>query len=284
MGASGAILGGGGLPGARPLPWIPGAISPEEPTTGFNPRLDYGGSADLFGHKDYYESLREVQGEGDAALRQRRADIMGWLDTDAGQAALADKHKRGVAGGLHAEIASGAIGTKGRIADANTSAGDWFGHADWLGARAAGHSNKSMKEWLDANTGKVRGRNVAGSGGLYDQIASGARLEDTHHDYRTSFGEGIRQLTTDITDAWKKQDELYGEKFKGFQKEQEKFQQESKDWQRRQQQLTQQMQIAQMKAAKQKPVTTIMPPGTFGGGMSAKSLSRKKSLVKSLNI
>jgi len=50
---------------------------------------------------------------------------------------------------------------------------DYFGHKDYYAARAGGASNEDILKQLDANPNTLRGGNVKGGGGLYDQIKAG---------------------------------------------------------------------------------------------------------------
>ena len=50
---------------------------------------------------------------------------------------------------------------------------DYFGHKDYYAARAGGASNEDILKQLDNNSQTLRGGNVKGGGGLYDQIKSG---------------------------------------------------------------------------------------------------------------
>ena len=50
---------------------------------------------------------------------------------------------------------------------------DFFGHKDYHAARAGGASNEDILKQLDSNPNQLRGGNVKGGGGLYDQIKAG---------------------------------------------------------------------------------------------------------------
>ena len=47
---------------------------------------------------------------------------------------------------------------------------DFFGHQDYFKALSSGVTQLQIKQYLDANPGKLRGNNVRGGGGLYDEI------------------------------------------------------------------------------------------------------------------
>jgi len=55
---------------------------------------------------------------------------------------------------------------------------DFFGHKDYEAAKARGASDREILSWLSTNTSKLRGGNEPGKGGLFDQIAQGARSEE----------------------------------------------------------------------------------------------------------
>ena len=50
---------------------------------------------------------------------------------------------------------------------------DYFGHKDYYAAKAGGASDADILKQLDSNPNQLRGGNVKGGGGLYDQIKSG---------------------------------------------------------------------------------------------------------------
>jgi len=56
--------------------------------------------------------------------------------------------------------------------------GDDFGHADYRAAREYGISNSRIRDFLDANPSKLIGKNIAGGGGLYDEIVDAGRARD----------------------------------------------------------------------------------------------------------
>ena len=60
----------------------------------------------------------------------------------------------------------------------NFGQGSDFGHADYQAARNEGISNKDILAWMDANSGKLEGKNAKGDGGLYDEIVGQSKGRD----------------------------------------------------------------------------------------------------------
>lgn len=54
---------------------------------------------------------------------------------------------------------------------------DYFGHADYEAAKRQGRSASEILSYLIANPGKLRGSNVSGGGGLYDEVLAATAQE-----------------------------------------------------------------------------------------------------------
>ncbi len=52
----------------------------------------------------------------------------------------------------------------------NFGAGNDFGHADYQAARDRGFSNERLLDFMERNPSKLKGKNVIGGGGLYDEV------------------------------------------------------------------------------------------------------------------
>jgi hypothetical protein len=124
-----------------------------------------GQSAEYFGHKDL-EAARS-QGVSDA-------DIKKFLDQNISK--LREGNLPG-GGGVY-DIVSGrapapAPAPSPSPAPISTAYGDspeFFGHKDLEAARASGRSDEEIKSYVQANQNLLRGANVPGGGGLYDQL------------------------------------------------------------------------------------------------------------------
>jgi hypothetical protein len=122
-----------------------------------------GQSAEYFGHQDL--DAARSQGVSDA-------DIKNFLDQNISKL-------RGVnvpgGGGVY-DIVSGrapAPTPSSSPAPISTAAGqsaEFFGHKDLEAARASGRSDAEIKSYLQANQNLLRGANVPGGGGLYDEL------------------------------------------------------------------------------------------------------------------
>jgi hypothetical protein len=124
-----------------------------------------GQSADYFGHKD----LEAARGQGVSD-----ADIKKFLDQNISK--LQGVNVPG-GGGVY-DIVSGkapapAPAPSPSPAPISTAYGDspeFFGHKDLEAARASGRSDAEIKSYIQANQNLLRGANVPGGGGLYDEL------------------------------------------------------------------------------------------------------------------
>mgnify|MGYP003108968817 FL=1 len=252
------------------------------------------GNKDKFGTGDYIEALFGVKGQGKQALINRRQNVLDWLKVN--QDKLGDANKEGKAGGLYDRIASGNIesrwlrnplGTSGE-----TGGRTQFGTADYLHAIASGKSNQDILDWVDdsANAVKWGTGNAPGGMGLHTTIKDRARMEGNEQqriDDIIGLEEGLTGAAESFRDQYRSDMKSHldplAATLEEFQANQKEYERQQSAWQQRQTEATQQMQIQQMKALREKPVMQIMPAGG-GGGMSAGSLAKKKKQVTGLNI
>lgn len=124
-----------------------------------------GQSADYFGHADL-EAARQ-QGVSNA-------DVKKFLDQNISM--LRGTNVPG-GGGVY-DMVSGAPSAPAPApsqpsAPISTAAGqsaEFFGHKDLEAARAAGQSEEAIKQYVQSNKNLLRGANVPGGGGLYDEL------------------------------------------------------------------------------------------------------------------
>lgn len=120
----------------------------------------YGGSPDFFGHADL-----------DAARQKGVADTDVKKFLDQNIAMLRGTNVPG-GGGVY-DMVSGARPSAPQSNQISTSYGDspeFFGHKDLEAARAKGQSDDTIRSYLQANQNLLRGANVPGGGGLYDEL------------------------------------------------------------------------------------------------------------------
>ena len=161
--------------------------TPAEPTTPTTPSVQissqYGASPAYFGHEDYWRNI-----EKGATPTQ----VKEFLEKNINL--LRGENVPG-AGGLYDQLTSGKVPTLGSTGSSyyqqqqpvqspqpaqqpapsySISAGassEYLGHADVEQAKAQGASNQDIARWIATNTSKLRGSNVPGAGGLYDEYA-----------------------------------------------------------------------------------------------------------------
>jgi hypothetical protein len=120
-----------------------------------------GQSAEYFGHKDL-EAARS-QGVSDT-------DIKKFLDQNISK--LQGVNVPG-GGGVYDIVSGKAPAPTPPRAPISTAAGqsaEFFGHEDLAAAQRAGYSNEEIKSYLQSNQNLLRGVNVPGGGGLYDEL------------------------------------------------------------------------------------------------------------------
>tara|TARA_Y100000593_G_scaffold41850_1_gene80217 strand:- start:348 stop:1142 length:795 start_codon:yes stop_codon:yes gene_type:complete len=145
-----------------PFP-LPPPTLPVEPD--WKSIMSKGASADYFGHADYDEALKK------GVSRQKVLQFL-----DANPNLLRGKNVKG-GGGLYDQISrTGQMAIGPHFGD-YTAEGrkDYFGHADYRAARAAGASDLQIQKYLQGNMGQLRGGNVLGGGGLYDMVEAKAK-------------------------------------------------------------------------------------------------------------
>ena len=129
---------------------------------------------------------------------------------------------------------------------------------------------------------------------MYSQIQDRANATKQYEGAFGKLGDAVTQasgelntrlgdMSSDFSGQLRKQREESQAAMEQFSADQKAYERQQSAWQQRQTAATQQMQIQQMKAMKQKPVMQIMPTGG-GGGMSAGSLAKKKKQITGLNI
>lgn len=150
---------------------------PEKPAVDIS--TQWGADPAYFGHEDYWRNI-----ERGATPTQ----IQEFLDKNINL--LRGGNVPG-GGGLYDELKAGNVPTLGSSGSAviaqqqqqqadqprqqpsySISAGqsaEYLGHADVEAAKAQGASNQDIARWVASNVGKLRGVNVPGGGGLYDE-------------------------------------------------------------------------------------------------------------------
>jgi len=258
--------------------------------------ISYGNRGTHFGGADYGMALMNVGSRDRGALAHRRSEILDWLGTDEGQSKLAAPHKRGQAGGLYERIAGGDQSWSfGQNPGANPGNLDYYGGVDYLHNLAIGKSDKEIADFAEQNKGKFRLQNATDKPfGLYSQIQDRAKSTEQYEGVFGKLGDAVNQaggelntrlgdMSSDFSGQLSKQRQEQQAAMEQFSADQKAYERQQSAWQQRQTAATQQMQIQQMKAMKQKPVMQIMPTGG-GGGMSAGSLGKKKKQITGLNI
>ena len=145
-----------------PFP-LPPPTLPVEPD--WKSIMSKGASADYFGHADYDEALKRGVS---------REKVLQYLDKNPHL--LRGSNVKG-GGGLYDQISrTGQMAIGPHFGD-YTAEGrkDYFGHADYRAARAAGASDLQIQKYLQGNMGQLRGGNVLGGGGLYDMVEAKAK-------------------------------------------------------------------------------------------------------------
>lgn len=123
-----------------------------------------------FGHQDYFKALEAGYKPG---------EIQSYLESNPQM--LAESNLPGMAGGLYSEIVAGSVDPSKalkRLPETATAAGqspDYFGHEDLYSMRGQGFSDKDILSYLNVNPSLLRGQNVPGGGGLYDELTGAAR-------------------------------------------------------------------------------------------------------------
>ena len=268
---------------------FPPEILPVPPPRDYTPwdkDLSYGNRGDRFGGADYGMALKNVGSRDRGALAQRRKEILDWLSTDEGQATLHESNKRGVAGGLYDRIAGeGQSWSFGQNPGANPGNRDYYGGVDYLHNLALGYSDKDIASFAEQNKDRFRLQNAADQQfGLYQNIQDTAKRTEGWSGIFGGVGKAVGDAGMQINDRLVNIDDANKKAFAEFEQNQKAYERDQAAWRERQTAATQQMQIQQMKAMKQKPVMQIMPTGGSGGGMSAGSLAKKKKQVTGLNI
>jgi hypothetical protein len=163
---------------------------------------EYGLSSARFGHEDYWQNL--AKGASPEQLKSYVQQNVGLLSAGnrPGMGGLYDEIMSGkvrtnweqpaaaaapdvASGAAAAQIANqyaaanpapqapGPVTTQGRVSSGAGASASAFGHADVAAARARGASTQEILNYVNANQNLLRGKNVAGGGGLYDQLLRG---------------------------------------------------------------------------------------------------------------
>ena len=258
----------------------------------WNPNLSYGASSNKFGHQDYIGNLQSIWDQGadgrQRKLMQARKDMLSWMGKAENLDKIHESNRLGVEGGLGSQIASGDLTYK-MPGVGNPEGSDWMGHADLYHARAAGHSYQDILSYLDSNSGKLRGNNPKGKGGLYDQVASEARFEQQAGDWADSLGSLQEEMGLQFTDLSGSFEEGMGgvsDAITAQTAAEERYRADQQNWQRRQENMQQMMIQEGRRKAREKPVMAVMPgQGSYGGGGGgAAAFARKKKQTTGLNI
>lgn len=132
---------------------------------------EYGASG-LFGHQDYFKS--KEAGYSDEEIRSYLAQ---------NPSMVAPGNRPGSSGGLYEELVRGQVDPgKAQTRSAASApspqptfslgagqSAEYLGHADVEAAKQSGASTEQIKEFLIQNASKLRGGNVPGGGGLWDE-------------------------------------------------------------------------------------------------------------------
>lgn len=186
-----------------------GGAAPEPPKQQVIPQapqipisIEYGASPARFGHEDYWQNL--AKGATPEQLKQYVQQNVGLLSEGnrPGAGGLYDEIMSGKvktnweqpaaaapsnvsSGGAAAQYAAqfaaanpgpqapGPVTSAGNVSTGAGASASAFGHADVAAARARGASTQEILNFVNANQGLLRGQNVPGGGGLYDQLMRG---------------------------------------------------------------------------------------------------------------
>ena len=148
----------------------PEAETPEDTRQSLSSIAAQYGLTGRFGHQDYFKALEAGYKPG---------EIQSYLESNPQM--LAESNLPGMAGGLYSEIVAGSVDPSKafkRLPETATVAGqspDYFGHEDLYSMRSQGFSDKDILGYLNQNPSLLRGQNVVGGGGLYDELTGAAR-------------------------------------------------------------------------------------------------------------
>ena len=258
----------------------------------WQPDLSYGNRATHWGGQDYFQGLKKIWDQGGSNRQQNlkdyRTKVLDWMGKAENLDKIHEQNRLGRGSGLGHDIATGDL-TWNFQGSAGAGSKDWFGHADLLAGRAAGHSFGDIQKYLDANSGKLRLQNVKGGGGLYDQVAGEARFEQQGQDWTNSLSDLQEQMGMNFTDLSGSFEEGMGgvsDAIKAQTQSEEKYRADQQNWQRRQENMQQMMIQEGRRKAREKPVMAVMPGASSygGGGGGASSFARKKKQTTGLNI
>jgi len=162
----------GGTPTQQP--------EPQKPAVDISSQ--YGADPAYFGHEDYWRNIERGASTSDVkSFLEKNINLLREGNVPGG-------------GGLYDQVMSGNVPTLGSTGSTyyqqqqqsqpqsqpepapsySISAGqsaEYLGHADVDAAKSSGASNQQIAQWIKSNQDKLRGGNVAGGGGLYDEYA-----------------------------------------------------------------------------------------------------------------
>ena len=177
-----------------PFP-LPPPTLPVEPD--WKSIMSKGASADYFGHADYDEALKRGVS---------RKHVLQFLDANPNL--LRGGNVKG-GGGLYDQISrTGQMAIGPHFGD-YTAEGrkDYFGHADYRAAKAAGASDLQIQKYLQGNMGQLRGGNVQGGGGIYDLVDARAYRDRAQQQQQGQWDDFMAQYEKDRADFLKKANE-----------------------------------------------------------------------------
>lgn len=135
----------------------------------------FGQSADYFGDEDL--KAARMSGYDDSAIKsflEKNLDLVRGPNAPGGASEIGQM----LSGSSRMAPKGGPGMQKGPVSDGKpgigTGAGasaEYFGHADVDAAKAAGASNEAIARFIASNQDKLRGGNVRGGGGLFDEYA-----------------------------------------------------------------------------------------------------------------
>ena len=156
--------------------------------------MSKGASADYFGHADYDEALKRGVS---------RDKVLQYLNKNPHL--LRGENVKG-GGGLYDQISkTGEMAIGSHFGD-YTAEGrkDYFGHADYRAAQAAGATELQIQKYLQGNMGQLRGGNVQGGGGLYDLVDARANKDRTQQQQQGQWDDFMAQYEKDRAEFIKK--------------------------------------------------------------------------------
>jgi hypothetical protein len=174
LGQTPTTLGNVNISNQASVAQTPTEAQPQKPAMQIS--SEYGADPAYFGHEDYWRNIERGASTSDVkSFLEKNINLLRGGNVPGG-------------GGLYDQVMSGNVPTLGSSGSTyyqqqqqsqpqpapsySISAGqsaDYLGHADVESAKSSGASNQQIAQWIKSNQDKLRGANVAGGGGLYDE-------------------------------------------------------------------------------------------------------------------